>query len=89
MLDDYDADSNRQNGSGGMDVDGDMNRRRKKPTGKQRRANQLRRANPQRETNPLQLADYQVKQAEEIMDSGKYISRGQRKRLAKKSKFVN
>ena len=50
MLDDYDGDTNK---SGAMEVDGDMNRRRKKPTGKQRRANQLRRANPQRETNPL------------------------------------
>lgn len=49
MLDDYDGDTK---GSGGMEVDGES-RRRKKPSGKQRRANQLRRANPQRETNPL------------------------------------
>ena len=44
-----------------MDVsDGSLAKKRKKPTTKQRKANQLRRSNPQREQNPMQLADYQV-----------------------------
>lgn len=30
-----------------------------------------------------------VERAERVMDSGVYISRGQRKRLTKKTKFVN
>ena len=56
---------------------------------KQRRAEQLRRMNPQREKNPVTLPDFQVERAEAMLNSDKHISRGQRKRLAKKEKFVN
>ena len=37
----------------------------------------------------MQLSDHMVERAERVMDSGAYISRGQRKRLTKKTKFVN
>ena len=82
-----DADDSGTPGKNEMDVDKVVWKR--KPSQKQRKAAQLRRSNPQREKAPLQLADHMVKQAENVLDSGRYISRGQRKRLTKKSKFVN
>ena len=53
---------------GGNDNPGDVTmdaiRRKRKPSAKQRKANQLRRSNPQREENPMQLSDYMVERAE-------------------------
>ena len=44
---------------------------------------------PMREEKPAHMADRQVQSAEAMMESGKSLSRGQRKRLQKKEKFVN
>ena len=60
----------------------------RKPSQKQRRNNQLRRGNPQRDSVVLTLADKQIKSAEEMIESGRILSRGQLKRLRKKEKFV-
>ena len=56
---------------------------------KQRRTLQLLKSNPQRDQAPKLMADRQIDQAKSLLDSRKVLSRGQRKRLDKKQRFIS
>lgn len=62
--------------------------KKKKLRSKQRRTAKLLKLNPQRDSKPSMLVDKQVKSAHEFLEKDN-LSRGQRKRLQKKEKFIN
>ena len=61
--------------------------KKKKLSSKKRRYLKLLQSNPQREENPKDLAQRQIESAKKMMKEA--LSRGQRRRLKKKEKFVN
>ena len=62
--------------------------KKQKLRSKHRRTLKLLKSNPKRDLNPAKLVDKQVQSAQSFLEK-KALSRGQRKRLQKKEKFIN
>ena len=60
----------------------------KKLKAKQRKTRRILKLNPQRDIKPTLMVDRQVKRAKDMLDSRKVLSRGQRKRLGNKQRFI-
>lgn len=69
----------------------EMKKKKGRPSSKKRRYLQLLKSNPQRDEKPKQLVDFQVQSVKKTLNdkASEALSRGQKKRLKKKEKFIN
>ena len=66
-----------------------MRQKKKRLSSKKRRFNKLLTSTPKRDDAPLALRDLQIQSVKKILKSKESLSRGQKKRLKKKEKFIN
>ena len=68
-----------------------MKKKKSRPSSKKRKFLQLVKSTPKRDENPKQLVDMHVHSVKKFLkDKGdEALSRGQKKRLKKKEKFIN
>eukprot|EP00347_Sterkiella_histriomuscorum_P021897 403332384 len=64
-------------------------KKKKKLSTKKRRYLQLLQSNPQRDENPKDLTQNQIDSAKKTLKDNKLLTRGQKKRLKSKEKFIN
>ena len=68
----------------------ELRKKKTRLSSKKRRYLQLLKSQPQREANPADLRDLQIQSVKKILkEKNNQLSRGQKKRLKKKEKFIN
>lgn len=66
-------------------------KKKSRPSAKKRRFLQLLKSQPKRDENPLDLRDHQIQQVKKVLSKAEkeQLSRGQKKRLKKKERFIS